>query len=531
MAWKLPDSQPNQDNAQKSGYARHSTTTYERLMRTARMMTTHDIDHTGDTVVNFKGAAVFHTEPQLSSKVVAQGLIEDQETTRDGVSSEEQMKMRTQWNKVMCREMEVPQGYQNVAVLIIKWCKELDELNSADEVETLDQLLRGGFNYSTQTVEIDNKNKPQHQLNKAVADFVCDYDGPHNLLIVYYTGHGSYNEVTKDYVFHASNTDLSTTDDKYLASASWTKAERPLTEDAECDVLLIVDACFASNMTKGRQHGECRVYELLCASPINKPTDGPGPKSFTTALISSLKKLLKECGDKVFYTKQLCDEINWHPERTSRQCHHWQYNHNYIRHIEWVPLKHTLDQRKQEFRHDDTRALLLLRLSLTKDSLDESEIESVAQAICKAVRSKKAPVRRIDWQRLYSSQQKKFANAGIDLILAKKYWRRWRNITICHRSTPEMPDQDIPTNDVRSTQETNNRSAPGSAGIRPRFELTPPATARKRRHSEHHLALEDPPLSKRRSSRKNQRRQKESQPHQQPPGPMTPLSSTDFDKN
>ena len=284
-------------------------------------------------------------------------------------------------------------------------------------------------------------------------------------------------------------------------------------------------------MTKGRQHGESRAYELLCASPINKPTDGPGPKSFTTALISSLEKLLDECGDKVFYTKQLCDKINWHPERISRQCHHWQYNHNYIRHIEWAPLKHTLDQREKEFSHDETRALLLLRLSLTKDSLDESEIDSLAQAVCKAVKSKKAPVRRIDWQRLYRSQKNKFVEAGTDLILAKKYWTKWRYFTICHRSTQKTPDQDIPTDGAHSTQKTSNRLTLDSANSRPRSELTPPVTARKRRHSERHLALEDPPLSKRRSSREHQRRQKKSQQQTQPHEPMTPLSSTDFDKN
>ena len=81
---------------------------------------------------------------------------------------------------------------------------ELRLTNDLHQVKTLDQLLREGFNYSTQIVEIDNKTKPQHQLNKAVTNFVSDYDGPHNLLIVYYTGHGSYNEATKDYIFHAS---------------------------------------------------------------------------------------------------------------------------------------------------------------------------------------------------------------------------------------------------------------------------------------------------------------------------------------
>lgn len=52
----------------------------------------------------------------------------------DGVSIEEQTEMGTQWDNTMLREMEVPQGYQDVAVLIIKWCEALDELKSADEV-------------------------------------------------------------------------------------------------------------------------------------------------------------------------------------------------------------------------------------------------------------------------------------------------------------------------------------------------------------------------------------------------------------
>lgn len=40
---------------------------------------------------------------------------------------------------------------------------------------------------------LDCRHKlPQNQLNREVANFVHDYDGPHrtNLLIVYYSGHG-----------------------------------------------------------------------------------------------------------------------------------------------------------------------------------------------------------------------------------------------------------------------------------------------------------------------------------------------------
>jgi hypothetical protein len=52
----------------------------------------------------------------------------------EGVSDEENSKMQVWWNKTMCDEMKIPEGYQNVAVLIIKWTEELDELKTGDEV-------------------------------------------------------------------------------------------------------------------------------------------------------------------------------------------------------------------------------------------------------------------------------------------------------------------------------------------------------------------------------------------------------------
>lgn len=67
----------------------------------------------------------------------------------------------------------------------------------------LDELLRRRFNYATEIFEMDIDTNPQLQLNKAVLDFVYNNNGLYNLLIVYYTGHGSYDEKTKHFNFHA----------------------------------------------------------------------------------------------------------------------------------------------------------------------------------------------------------------------------------------------------------------------------------------------------------------------------------------
>lgn len=176
-----------------------------------------------DTLVNFEGAAVIHTESQGNSKGSTQDLAEEvRETSENSFTDEKNLTMMLQWNRVMREEMKVPQGYQNVAVLIIKWNEELDQLKTADEVghcipkdlgcvykliseqvRKLDKLLRQSFNYSTKIVEINIATSPDLQLKKAILKLVCKYNGPHNLLIVYYTGHGSYNELTKQYIFHA----------------------------------------------------------------------------------------------------------------------------------------------------------------------------------------------------------------------------------------------------------------------------------------------------------------------------------------
>ena len=85
--------------------------------------------------VNFAGAAVVQDERQHLSPDIAPALIVDpRETSIDGVTDEENSRMQVWWNRAMCEEMKIPEGYQNVAVLIIKWTEELDQLKSGNEV-------------------------------------------------------------------------------------------------------------------------------------------------------------------------------------------------------------------------------------------------------------------------------------------------------------------------------------------------------------------------------------------------------------
>ena len=85
---------------------------------------------------------------------------------------------------------------------------------------------------------------------------------------------------------------------RYPASVIWHNAGKPLSADAESDVLAILDTYFASNLYKNRQQDDLRGYEILAAAGHDKVTAGPGSRSFIHALICALKELLNECGDQ-----------------------------------------------------------------------------------------------------------------------------------------------------------------------------------------------------------------------------------------
>ena len=130
-------------------------------------------------------------------------------------------------------------------------------------------------------------------------------------------------------------------------------------------------------------------------------TAGPGPRSFTTALIASLKGLLEEYGDQSFTIRQLCEKINLLPGRIDNQSHVWSRFKRYNRYIALAPLRRTPTERMQDYDNNDnndrTRAMLSLRLSLTTRQLTKDQIKSMAGSISKALKASRAPVKRIDW--------------------------------------------------------------------------------------------------------------------------------------
>ena len=69
---------------------------------------------------------------QTSHRLHEQQLQTSVDDFTDGDISQRQV----WWNRAMCEVMKVPEGYRNVAVLIIKWTKKLDQLNCTKEVRS-----------------------------------------------------------------------------------------------------------------------------------------------------------------------------------------------------------------------------------------------------------------------------------------------------------------------------------------------------------------------------------------------------------
>ncbi|KAF1948219.1 hypothetical protein CC80DRAFT_521245 [Byssothecium circinans] len=333
--------------------------------------------------------------------------------------------MRMWFDEAIRRDMGLPNGYAKVSVLLVRWADELDELKTKEEAQELEAVFRERFRYDTKIVELDLASKPQHQLNRHMTEFVDVNDGPNNLLIVYYTGHGTFRDNTQQLDLVA---DLKRSTDRGLqAYCNWNKAEALLkADDVECDVLTILDTCYASNLAKSARE-ESRVMEMLCACAIDQTT-ASGANSFTRALVDALKHLLEENKGKSISTHQLNQHICRDERRHDTPSALWYRLPNTERHILLAPLKpkNKLEEQSPTLPQLP-RSYLTLRLALRNDlhSLGRDQIEYLTSSLAKALH-KKAPIglRRVDWVNIKSATLTPFDRAALATYVIKK----WRNI-------------------------------------------------------------------------------------------------------
>ncbi|KAJ9638278.1 hypothetical protein H2199_006965 [Coniosporium tulheliwenetii] len=288
------------------------------------------------------------------------------------ISDDSSAKSRVQnvWDTAFNKSMGVPDGYgyEDVAVLIIKWDDQLDDLN----------------------------HRPEIQLNLDVAQFIADHDGPHKLMIVFYTGHSSWTDSDGLELYAKGLSERNANGN--TASARWKFADGTLMDGPRGDVLAIFDSCFASNVQKGVTN-DARTYTFIAASSYNRATAAPGKNSFTAALIKSLRELLDKHDHGPFTVHDLAAQINRQKERHRNPCLvHTRLEKNGDRFVRLAPLPPEADRaaRKQSFHKAPYRTFLTLRLAFTNETLNDDQIRDLAPRISKACADTGVQARRID---------------------------------------------------------------------------------------------------------------------------------------
>lgn len=104
-------------------------------------------------------------------------------------NAREDTKLRNAWQGIMGFE-HTGKPHREVAVLMISWAEELDDLHTKGEVQQLEGVFKNLFHYEVVPREIKKGKRPCIQLAVHLAEFVLQFDSPTTLLIVYYAGHG-----------------------------------------------------------------------------------------------------------------------------------------------------------------------------------------------------------------------------------------------------------------------------------------------------------------------------------------------------
>ena len=197
--------------------------------------------------------------------------------------------------------------YKEVHVLLLSW--EDDDLGVVDEVVELEDVFRKA--YGCQTVrrwEIPSL-KPYSKLEDQLYRFRKKYSSSDNLLIVYYAGHGylDYSRLWKwaayRYVLPLKPSQDEDDQAERVCSDAYNKPPSPTLdwyalqsglEHAESDVLILLDSCASAGSSGGSKQFEIQeggTTELLAACGFETSAPGPGPHSFTNALIKELRDL------------------------------------------------------------------------------------------------------------------------------------------------------------------------------------------------------------------------------------------------
>ncbi|UNI15498.1 hypothetical protein JDV02_002027 [Purpureocillium takamizusanense] len=172
------------------------------------------------------------------------------------------------------RQTERP-PYSDVSVLLLSW--EEDQTVD-DDLAALETVLQKQYNFGTQQWQIPTVPNPSIKLGVQMASFL-EQARPDHLLIIYYAGHGYVGADNQLYWACKAGEDA--------AKLKW-DGVRCLFEDAQSDILMLLDTCAVPDPPIAGSHG---VKQVIAAGAPGRNHRDDSARSFTACLVDALNKL------------------------------------------------------------------------------------------------------------------------------------------------------------------------------------------------------------------------------------------------
>lgn len=196
--------------------------------------------------------------------------------------------------------------------------------------------------------------------------------------------------------YHTTQADcqLSTneSDDSPRRPVTWNKVEKLFMEDVDADVFIIMDCCYASDITRGTP-AVIRSVELLAASHVGQTTARPGINSFTSCLTKHLRALATDSSRSFFTTRDIQELIQ--RDRGAEPPALWDRVPYNSRHIRLSKLKPRTARPK--FQIQVARRFLHLGFELRDDALAEAHIIDLTKELPKVFKQAGVPLVNIKW--------------------------------------------------------------------------------------------------------------------------------------
>ncbi|KAI4595699.1 Phosphatidylinositol-4-phosphate 5-kinase [Pestalotiopsis sp. 9143b] len=364
---------------------------------------------------------------------------QDEDETQDS-------RLKTAWDGVMGGLKTKHNAHEKVSALLLSWHPDVDDLKTDQEVRDLEEVFKSTFKYETTRATLTNgaKKSAQIQVHRHLSQFVYDNDDGNTLLIIYYAGHGRPGKDPGG-LHLTGSTSLPSSGSSKPHEVVWNSAE-VMIKDTKADVLVIFDCCYAGELERSvRGPLPRRAFEFLAATSANSTTPKPGRRSFTSALIHSLKGLVQQGS---FSTQELVRRIKSAPDFPEEQ---WPRLHERQASERKIMLSALTQESVKEAREayqsihqeehiGNTRQDLLVRLIFDK-AITEPMVEEVAKQMKHLIDESEIKAKTVSWEGLIMPSNLSYK----DFVAVQRYARAWqgaRNRSPVMPQTPKTPVKD-----------------------------------------------------------------------------------------